>query len=99
MVVEFPFVFFNDGPLPIIVQTLRVLFLNEEKARPLNFIATVQKLGKDEDRAFAIQFTIRGREAVLLICEFQREPGGMIFKAQTYMMEVQAKLGNNKKGK
>ena len=26
MVLEFPFVFFNDGPIPIIVQNLRLVF-------------------------------------------------------------------------
>lgn len=99
MVVEFPFVFFNDGPIPIIVQNLRILFLDEDEAQPLNFNATVRKLGTDEDRAFATQFPVRGREAVLLICEFQREPGGMVFKSQSYRLELQAKLGKSKKWK
>lgn len=96
MVLEFPFVFFNDGPLPIIVQNLRLLFLHETQPRSLNFIATVKKLGKDEDRSFATQFPVRGREALLLICEFQREPGGMAFEARNYPMELQAKIGNAK---
>ncbi len=99
MVLEFPFVFFNDGPIPIFVQNLRLLFLQEPQPRPLNFIATVKKLGKDEDRAFATQFPVHGREAILLICEFQREPGCMTFEARNYPMELQAKLGNSKKWK
>jgi len=99
MVLEFPFVFFNDGPLPIIVQNLRLIFSQEIEKHPLNFIATVKKLGKDEERTFATQFPVRGREALLLICEFQREPGGMVFESQLYPMELQAKLGNNKKWK
>ncbi|MFQ5857385.1 MAG: hypothetical protein ACE5LU_17400 [Anaerolineae bacterium] len=40
MVLEFPFVFFNDGPIPIIVQSLRLTLLEEQTPRPLNFIAT-----------------------------------------------------------
>lgn len=99
MVLEFPFVFFNDGPMPIFVQNLRLLFLQETQPRPLSFIATVKKLGKDEDRAFATQFPVHGREAILLICEFQREPGGMTFEARNYPMELQAKLSNSKKWK
>ena len=96
MILEFPFVFFNDGPMPIIVQNLRLVFPIEEGSRPLVFIATVKKLGSDEDRSFATQFPVRGREAVSLICEFQREPGGMVFEAGSYPLELQAQLGDGK---
>ena len=96
MVLELPFVFFNDGPMPIIVQNLRLVFSDETQLRPLSFIATVKKLGRDEDRSFATQFPVRGREAILMICEFQREPGGIAFKARSYPMELQAKLVNSK---
>ncbi len=96
MILEFPFVFFNDGPMPIIVQNLRLAFPDETQPRPLIFIATVKKLGRDEDRSFATQFPVRGREAILLICEFQREPGGMAFEARSYPMELQAQLGDGK---
>jgi hypothetical protein len=99
MVLEFPFVFFNDGPMPIFIQNLRLVFSDETQIRPINFIATVKKLGKDEERAFATQFPVRGREALLLICEFQREPGGMIFESQIYPIELQAKLDNSKQWK
>ena len=97
MVLEFPFVFFNNGPMPIIVQNLRLLFIQEENPHPLNFTATVKKLGKDEDRALATQFPVRGREAILMICEFQREPGGMEFEERSYEIELQATLGNSRK--
>lgn len=96
MILEFPFVFFNDGPMPIIVQNLRLVFSGETQPRPLNFIAIVKKLGTDEDRSFATQFPVRGREAVLLICEFQREPGGMTFEERSYPMELQAQLDDRK---
>lgn len=96
MVLEFPFVFFNDGPMPIIVQNLRLVFSDETEPRPLNFIATVKKLGGDEGRSFATQFPVRGREAILMICEFQREPGGMEFEERSYSIELQAILGDGK---
>ena len=97
MILEFPFVFFNDGPTPIIVQNLRLVFSDEKQTRPLTFMATVKEIGNHQNRAFATQFPVRGREALLLICEFQREPGGMLFEARNYNMELQAKLGNRKK--
>lgn len=99
MVLEFPFVFFNNGPMPIVVQNLRLIFSEEKEPNPLIFNAPVKKLGKDEERTFATQFPVRGREALLLICEFQRTPGEMTFEVHEYPMELQAKLDNGKKWK
>jgi hypothetical protein len=97
MVIELPLVFFNSGPIPVIVQNLRLNFRNEEHASPLTFMATVEKLGTDQGRALASQFPIRGREAKLLICEFQRFPGGMNLEPPGYPMELQALLNESKK--
>jgi hypothetical protein len=94
MVVELPFVFFNDGPMPIVIQNLRLVFSTEIQSKPLTFVATVKKLGSDEDRSFATQFPVRGREALLLICEFQRQPGGMNFEVRNYPIELHALLGD-----
>lgn len=96
MILEFPLVFFNDGPTPIIVQNLRLVFAGERGSSPLVFVATVGKLGTDQGRSFATQFPVRGREAMLLICEFQREPGGLVFEARSYPLELQAQTGNRK---
>ncbi len=71
MILEFPFVFFNDGHLPIIVQNLRLIFSDKKQSQPLNFMATVKKLGNPENRTIATEFPVLGREALLLICEFQ----------------------------
>ena len=62
-------------------------------------MATVKEVGNHQNRAFATQFPVRGREALLLICEFQREPGGMLFEAKSYPMELHAKLGKKNKWK
>jgi len=99
MILEFPFVFFNEGPMPITVQNLRLIFSGEKQSHPLIFMATVKELDNPENRTFATQFPVHGREALLLICEFQREPGNLIFETQDYSMELQAKLGNSKKRK
>ncbi len=97
MVLEFPFVFFNDGPMPIVVSNLRIIIEGEEATKPLIFAASVKKLAKDEDRALATQFPVRGREALLLICEFQRQQSSMIFENRSYNLELQGKLGDSKK--
>ncbi len=59
----------------------------------------MKKLGTDEDRTFATQFPVRGREAVLLICEFQRRPGSMLFEVRSYPMQLQARLGDSEEWK
>jgi len=105
LVLRVPFVFFNDGPIPIFVHNLRLIFLEERPSRELNFIATQKELAfiatqKDlaqSGRTFATQFPVRGREAVLRIYEFHREPGKIIFEARSYPMELQARLDNSKK--
>ena len=93
LVIDLPLVFFNNGPIPIVVQNLRLLFPEDKLyVQPLRFIATVEKIGTKEGRGFATQFPVRGREAVKMICEFQREPGNLIFKTRVYAVELQAKL-------
>lgn len=100
LIITLPLVLYNDGAAAIIVQNLRLLLLHEgPKTRPLFFNATLEKLLKDEGRAFATQFPVPGREAVTLICEFQRGPGNLLFEAKHYPIELQAILDANKKWK
>jgi|SRR5664279_4379396 hypothetical protein len=98
LLLEIPLVFFNTGPTPILIQNLR-LVLCGDSLPPLTFVATVSKLGKDEGRALATQFPICGRESIVMICEFQRHPGGLLFKARKYPVELQAKLSDEAKWK
>lgn len=99
LVMEFPFVFFNDGPTPIIVHNLRLLMPDESEVRPLKFSATLSKVGSDEGRRLATQFPVRGREAILMVYEFHRQPAGILFASETYDVQLQAKLDKNKEWK
>jgi len=99
LVVEFPFIFFNSGKLPLFIQNLQVVIHIDEQQLPLDFTATVDKLGKNQGRSFATQIPVRGREAILLICEFHRQPGGLLFDEGSYPIELQAILGNSMKWK
>ena len=95
----FPFLFFNDGPTPIIVQNLRLLLKDEEEQRPLTFMAFLQNMGSSEGRSFATQFPIRAREVESMICEFQREPSNITFEIKSYPVELQAQLDSSKQWK
>jgi len=100
LILALPFVFFNDGASAIVVQNLRVLVLNDQNdPKPLFFSATVERLLKDDGRALATQFPIRGREALRLICEFQRIPANLVFEARRYPLELQAILNEDKEWK
>ena len=96
MTLAIPMLFFNDGPTPILVNNLRLRFLHEAEAGPLVFQATFEHLSYDEDtrnRAFATPFPVRGREALLKICEFKREPAGWEFAPQEHRLALDAKIG------
>jgi hypothetical protein len=92
LVLEFPFVFFNDGPTPIFVQNLRLIFTDEKPHKPLVFTATAERLGEVVGHTLATQFPILGREAMLKICVFQRTPGENVFTEGSYPLELQAML-------
>ncbi len=91
LLLEFPFVFYNSGARPVVVDNLR-LQLPTDGGEPLHFTATVEKLGTDEGRAFATPFFVGSRQAVKLICEFQRNPGKLTFKVREYTVQLDGRL-------
>jgi hypothetical protein len=101
LILTLPFVFFNDGASAIVVQNLRLLVLHDQSdPKPLFFSATYEEIRpKDEGRELPTQFPIRGREAILVICEFQRKPSNLVFEAGRYPLELQAILNEDKEWK
>ena len=93
LMITLPLVFYNDGAAAIIIQNLRLLLLDEgSNKNPLFFNATHDRFLKNEGRAFATQFPVSGREAIMFICEFQRKPGNLLFETKCYPIELQAIL-------
>lgn len=88
VLVQVPFVFFNGGATPVIVQNLRLRI--EGGGAPLAFNAIVDSIGTDAGRRFATQFPVRQQEALTLICEFQRDGGGLLFQAGSYRVRLEA---------
>lgn len=101
LVMEVPFVFFNDGAVPYVVNDLRLVFTDEQSVRPLRFEHTVSKLGfeKDKPYSFVTQFPVRGREAVTVIGRFMRFPGELVWEQRRYPVELQARLDGRDKWK
>lgn len=92
LTIQIPLTFFNDGPTPIVIQNMQLIIQDERSLRPLVFTATVDKLASDEGKAFATQIPVLGREAILLICWFMRDPGELLFETKSYTLELQAIL-------
>lgn len=98
LVIIVPIVFFNDGASPIIVEDLRLFFLTEADQRPLRFTATLADLKvrlSEVERKLPTQFPVRGREAIRMICEFQRTPGRLLFEERVYPIELRGRLDQN----
>jgi len=91
LLIEFPFVFFNTGAVPIVIDDLR-LQLTDTPGPPLSFNATVDKIGTDQERAFAIAFAVHAREAKTVICEFQRNPGQAQLGKGDHRVVLEARL-------
>ena len=94
LIIEVPLVLFNSGPKPILVENLKLEI--EGESEPLYFVATVEKLGTDQGRAFATQFPLHGNKAESLICEFQRYPKGFVFTDKEYQLKLKALVNENK---
>jgi hypothetical protein len=98
LLIQVPLTFFNDGPTPIIVTDLRLDFVAPDMGGHLKWEAFSTALRSGE-RTFATPFPVRGREALLQICEFQRRPGGIKFETRPYNMQVMALLNDDREWK
>lgn len=88
VVMHLPFVFFNNGPKPKLIENLRIEL--EGYPAPLVFNATVGKLGSDEGRKFATQFPLHGNKAECIICDFSCNKHGFKFEAKEYRLKLKA---------
>ncbi len=92
LLIELPIIFFNPGALPVMVENLRLSF--PDRGGPhtaLYFNATVDKLGTDDGRAFAIPFVVHKGQALVKICEFQRPRSGFKFEEKNYELVIEAR--------
>ena len=87
--------FFNYGATPVLVENLRLRL--DGGGEPLAFNAVADWMGSDVGRRFATQFPVRQREAVALVCQFQREGGGLLFEARRYAVTLEGLWGRRKR--
>lgn len=97
--VRFPLVFYNTGAVPIVIQNLRLRFLDEPAARLLPWVATRSQIKPESDDGhdFPAVFSVSGRSAFQSFQEFDVVPSlGFILSAKDYRVRLEAKLGHKK---
>lgn len=99
LVLRLPLIFYNTGAKPILVQNLRLVLQDKPAEPPLAFTATLEHLASDDvgrgARHLAIQFVVRGREAVAMVYEFWGSEGHVpLFAPDQYLLELQGQLDN-----
>jgi hypothetical protein len=97
--IRFPLVFHNTGATPIVIQNLRIRFLDESSSAPLPWVASRShiKPGSDDDHAFPAVFSVAGRTTYQTFQEFGAPSLGFILGAKDYRVRLEAKLGHRKK--
>jgi hypothetical protein len=78
LILLFPFVFYNAGPVPYVVRDLRLRFRDEPDGPPLSFQRVRSGISPSHSnlKELSAAFPVRGNEAVRMFCEFERTPVG-----------------------
>ncbi len=93
LIVQLPIVFFNSGPMPVLINSLRLTFPDHgSEHTALFFNNTVKKLATDEETSMATPFPVHGGEALLKICGFHRSRSGFNFEVGVYELKIEGRL-------
>jgi hypothetical protein len=76
LILLFPFVFYNTGPVPHVVRDLRVRFRDEPNGVPLSFQRVRSGVSPSHSSLVDLSaaFPVPGNEVVRMFCEFERSP-------------------------
>ncbi len=99
-VLRFPFVLYNTGPKPIIVQDLRLSFPKETVTLPtFTWRTTRSKMlpSPDDQLALPAVFSVAGRSAQQIFIEFGGAFPGVAPEPRCYIINVEFKLGHRRK--
>jgi hypothetical protein len=98
--IELPLVFFNTGAMPVIVESLRLFFVDKNGSnKKLHFNAIRKELGEKNGRYFATPFSINKGESKKIVCEFQKNPSEVILTDANYTLLLEAKQYKSSKWK
>lgn len=90
-----PLVFQNTGAVPIIIQNLRMRFVDEGSSTSLGWVTTRRAVRpRTDDWEFPAVFAVAGGTACQIFAEFKAASLGFALKAHDYRVAVEAKLGH-----
>jgi hypothetical protein len=92
LILLFPFVFYNSGPVPYVVRDLRLRFRDEPDDPPLSFQRVRSGISPSPSNLeeLSAAFPVRGNEAVRMFCEFERTPVGRAMKVGRHPLLLEA---------
>jgi hypothetical protein len=96
---RFPVVLYNTGAKPIVVQDMRLRFLDEPSwSEPLPWVGTRTKIKPDPEDGhdFPAVFALPGRTARQLFIEFGGRFPEVMPLARDYRVQIQVKLGHRR---
>jgi hypothetical protein len=99
--IRLPLIIYNTGPNPIVVQGLRLRFLDEPGCQPLGWVATRTQVqpSADDGPDFPPVFSVTGRTAYQLFAEFGAPALGFKLEKRDYRARVEVKMGHRQNWK
>jgi len=90
-------VLYNTGANPVIVQNLRIRFLDEPDSLPLKWVATRSQIKPEanDGHAFPAIFPIARRAAHQIFAEFGAPSLGFALEARDYSVRIEVKVGHH----
>lgn len=98
--IRFPLVLHNTGPVPLVIQDLRLRFPDESgdvRALPWTTTRAMFKPDKDDAPDLPAVFAISGRDARQYIIEFGGPFPDMTLAARDYRAVIEARLGHRER--
>jgi hypothetical protein len=90
-----PLVLYNANAFPIIVQNLRIRFLDEHNSSPLRWITTRREVRPQrDDWEYSAPFSVAAAATYRVFAEFGAPALGFRLQARDYPVAVEAKLGH-----
>jgi hypothetical protein len=92
LILLFPLVFYNSGPVPYVVRDLRLRFGDEPDGPPLSYhrVRSGISPSHSELEDLSAAFPVGGNEAVRMFCEFERTPIGREMTAGRHPLILEA---------
>lgn len=94
-----PLVLYNTGPIPIVVQNLRIWFVGENDVLPLPWRTSRKQLkpASDDGHSMPSAFPVNGRQASQIFIEFGGPFPGFSVEAKIYRIRLEGVLGHKQR--